>query len=128
MSDSIFLAAIIGPTYLVLGLSLLIYAERWEKIAKGWEKDHIVLFGPMMYCIVFGLAIITMHNLWEWSPYLIITITGWVAFLKGAIYLLIPGEAFKYLIRKVNSKNYYLRIGSLFTICGAWLSYLVYIA
>lgn len=128
MNDSIFLAAIIGPTYLVLGTSLLIYAECWEKIAKGWEKDHIILFGPMMYSIVFGLTIITMHNIWEWAPYVIITITGWVAFLKGAIYLLIPGEVFKSLIKGVNSKTYYLSIGSLFSIFGVWLSYLVYVA
>lgn len=127
MSDQIFLAAIIGPVYLVTGLSLLMYSKTWKTIVSTWIKDHTSLIGPMFFSLVFGLAIINMHNVWEWSPFVVITITGWGAFLKGVLYFLLPGDSFKSMMEAVNCDNLYKFEGALIAALGAWLSYLVYL-
>jgi len=92
MSDQMFLAAIIGPLLLVLGLSVLLYSDTWQKLVSEWEKNHFPIMTMMIFNLVFGLAVINMHNIWEWSPYVIITVVGWSAFLKGTFYFLLPGD------------------------------------
>lgn len=128
MSDQLFLAAVIGPMLLVLGLSVLFYSDVWQKIVSEWEKDHFSLLPMMAFNLIFGLVIINMHNVWEWSPYVIITVVGWGAFLKAVLYFLLPGDNFKAMIKMVNCKCYYQTSGGIMAVLGAWLSYLVYLA
>lgn len=128
MSDQMMLAAVIGPMLLVLGLSVLFYSDVWMKIANEWEKNHYGLLAIMVFNLVFGLVVINKHNVWEWSPYVAITITGWGAFLKSVIYFLVPGDNFKKILKALNCKCYYQTAGGVFSAFGAWLSYLVYLA
>lgn len=65
MSDQMLLGAIVGPMYLVLGLSLLLYSGVWQKIADDWGKDHLSMLTMMFFNLVFGLVVINMHNVWE---------------------------------------------------------------
>lgn len=128
MSDQMFLAAVIGPMLLVLGLSILFYADVWQKIANEFVKDHFSMLGMMVFNLVFGLVVINMHNVWEWSPYVIITLVGWGAFLKSVFYFLVPGDHLKTMMKAVNCKCYFQTTGAVFGALGAWLSYLVYLA
>lgn len=128
MSDQMLLAAVIGPMLLVFGLSFLFYADVWQKIADEWEKNHFSMMAMMSFSLIFGLFIINLHNVWEWSPYVLITITGWAAFLKAVTYFLIPGDQIKRLIKLLNCKCYYQTGGVISALLGAWLSYLVYLA
>ncbi len=128
MSNQVLLASIIGPTLLVLGLSFLLYPKVWEKLAGEWEKNHFPIMGMMIFNLIFGLTIINLHPVWEWSPYVVITLAGWGAFLKGAIYFLLPGDHFKAMVKAVNCKCYYQTTGVIVGALGAWLSYLVYLA
>ena len=128
MSDQMFLGAVIGPMMLVLGLSLLLYSGVWKKIVDEWGKNHISMLTLMAFNLIFGLVVINMHNVWEWSPYVIITLTGWGAFLKAVTYFLIPGDQLKKMINLMNCKCYFQVAGAITALLGAWLSYLVYLS
>lgn len=128
MSDQMLLGAIIGPIYLVFGLSILFYSAVWKKIMDEWGKNHLPMLTLMVFNLVFGLFIINMHNVWEWSPYVIITITGWGAFLKAVVFFLVPGDHLKKMITMVSCKCYFQTAGVIVSLLGAWLSYLVYLA
>lgn len=128
MSDQLFLAAIIGPMFLVLGLSVLLYTKVWQKVLNEWEKNHFSMIAIMIFNLIFGLTVVNMHNVWEWSPYVIITITGWGAFAKSVVYFLVPGDHLKKMVKALNYKAYLQTSGGLLAIMGAWLSYIVYAA
>jgi uncharacterized protein YjeT (DUF2065 family) len=128
MSDQIFLGAIIGPMFLVMGLSILMYPSTWVKLVKEWTSNHFHMFSLMLFSIVFGLVIINSYNIWEWSPWVIITLSGWIALIKGIVYFLLPGNSFKNMLTTFNRKELYLVDGVILTGLGGWLSYLVYMA
>lgn len=128
MSNQMLLAAIIGPLLLVLGLSLLIYSDVWKRLTGEWEKNHFPIMGMMVFNLIFGLTVINLHNVWELSPFLVVTIVGWGAFLKGAAYFLLPGDHFKKVVKALNCKCYFQTVGVVCAVLGAWLSYLVYLA
>lgn len=123
-----FLAALIGPMYLIIGLSFLIQTKSWLQMAKNWTGDQLPIKLIMVFNILFGLAIIAKHNVWEWSPYAIVTITGWGAFLKGAANLLLPNVTTNTLIKGASSTIVLRLAGLLACLIGGWLSYLIYLA
>jgi uncharacterized protein YjeT (DUF2065 family) len=128
MDNTLFLGAIVGPYLLVMGLSFLLYAKTWVKVAKEIEKNHFVVVIGMALALLLGLAMIQMHNIWEWSLWVVITLFGWIAFLKGIFYFLAPGEWIKGLIKMCSNPSMFYFWGLVMAVIGGWMSYLIYIA
>ena len=126
--DNVCLGAIVGPTMLILGLSLALYPKIWVKIMKELGQNHTALFYGMAVALVVGLALIQVHNIWEWSINVVITIIGWAAFLKGLFYFLAPGDWIKSSIKIFAKPGYILVAGLVYACLGAWMSYLIYLA
>ena len=126
MENALALAAVVGPVALILGLSLLLYADQWKKLMTQWKKGHFGLFGLMLMSLILGLIMINMYNVWEWNLWLIITIVGWAAFVKGVLYFLLPGDAIKAWMAIGENKGF-LYVGALvWLVAGAALTYHVY--
>ena len=128
MDNTFFLGAIVGPYLLVIGLSMLLYAKVWVKIMKDMEKNHTAIVIGMALALLVGLTFIQMHNIWEWTIWVVITLFGWIAFLKGVFYFLAPGDWIKGMIKTFATTNWMYICGLVTGILGAWMSYLVYIA
>ncbi len=128
MDNTLFLASILGPFYLVIGLSLLIYNGSWQKIVADWEKSHYNLVTAGVLSLILGLFIIQIHNLWAWNLWLVITLTGWIAFFKGVFLFLAPGSWVRMCLKWKQNKNYIYFAGAVMAVFGAWMSYLVYLA
>ncbi len=128
MDNTLFLGAIVGPYLLIMGLSFLLYANTWVKVAKEIEKNHLVVVIGMALALLLGLAIIQMHNIWEWSLWVVITLFGWIAFLKGVFYFLAPGEWIRGMIKMCAKPALFYIGGIVLAVFGAWMSYLIYLA
>ena len=128
MEKALILAAIIGPFYLVLGLSLLFYVKQWQKIFVEYAKNHFLMMINMFMALILGLIIINIYNVWEWNLYVIITITGWGALLKGVFYFLAPGSWIKGVLKCkcYHSEGWLYFWGLLMTVVGILLSYNAY--
>lgn len=90
MEKAQMLAAVIGPIYLIFGLSILLYVKQWKKVIAEFSKNHFQMLMGAWMALVLGLIIINMYNVWDWSINVVITLTGWGALLKGIFYLLAP--------------------------------------
>jgi len=92
MEKEIALACIVGPVYLVYGLSVLIYARQWKKAVAWLEKDHFAFLPIALPSLVFGLILVNAYNIWDWTPFVLITLTGWILVIKPTFYFLAPGS------------------------------------
>ena len=126
MDKAILLASIMGPAYLVFGLSFLMYGKEWVKLLKKWEEDHFSMAIGMMLSLIIGLAIINIYNTWTWNVWIIVTITGWLAFVKGLFYFLAPGKWTKKMMKKCNCTSWFYITGVILCILGVWLEYAVF--
>ncbi|MBN1258886.1 hypothetical protein JXA05_03980 [Candidatus Peregrinibacteria bacterium] len=128
MDNTLFLASVVGPYYLVIGLSFLMYATSWKKIVADWEKNHYALVTAGCLSLIFGLLIIQVHNIWAWNLWVVITLTGWIALFKGIFLFLTPGSWTKVMFKLVKKPAMIYIGGLLFAVLGGWMSYLVYLA
>jgi len=128
MENAVKIAEIAGPVYLLIGLSVLLYAKVWQKLMGKWQKDHLSLFPLMFLYPVLGLIVIRMYNVWEWNVWLLITLMGWILLVKGVAYFLLPGSVLKKMMELKNHLAF-LYLGGLVAVAiGVALSYYTYFA
>ena len=93
MGTSIFLAKLIGPVCLVIGLALLINGAAFRTLAKEFLDSPALMFLSGVITLPAGLAIVLTHNIWAGDWRILITILGWLAVIGGAVRLLAPQRA-----------------------------------
>lgn len=126
MENALFIAKVLGPVFLVFGLSILLYLGQWVKVMNDFVKNHFMLLPMSIMGMVVGLLVINTYNVWAWDKYVIVTVAGWAAFLKSVFYLLAPGEWTVCLMKSVQNKTFLAVWGVIAAGIGAWLSYSVY--
>jgi len=126
MATSIFLARLIGPVCLVIGVALLVNGEGFRAMLFEFIDSPALIFLSGIITMVAGLAIVVTHNLWVPDWRVLITVIGWLGTIGGAIRIVVPQQTIE-LGRTMLTNIYTLPIvmGFYFVI-GALLTYFGY--
>ena len=95
MSTSIFLARLIGPVLLVVGLTALTNPRGFREMAEEFIASRGLIFLSGFLIMPAGLAIVLTHNVWSMDWRVLITIFGWLNVIGGAVRLFRPPFLFK---------------------------------
>ena len=121
-----YLASIIGPVLAVMGLSALMYSKVWVKLLKYYTENHFRVFGLAFVELILGLLVVTKYNVWETNVYLIVTIVGWGMILESVMYMLLPGDTLKNMMKKFSTPGAMSFLGLVMLVAGGALCYHVY--
>ena len=132
MEISLFILVEQGIGYLlgIVGLSVLLRTKNWIQVLEqvcSWKQKTLMVFTlicSFMY-IPFGVGIILIHNEWAWSSSVIVTVLGWIIFLKSLTFLFFP-EKTEYMKLLVNKGEKFLdwffkAVGVLYVGLGVWI-------
>ena len=122
MADT--LSTIVMVVMLVLGVSYMLQPGQWVKVSRETiDSPHRFLtVAPLL--LVFGLAIIINHNVWDLSWPVVVTVFGWILTIKGALYLIAPNVVRAFANWPEQSMRIYVRSsGVVITILGLMLVY-----
>jgi len=90
MSTSVFLARLIGPVMLVIGLAVFANQRGFRDMAEEFMASRALLFLSALLIMPVGLAIVLTHNVWTADWRVLITIFGWLTAIGGAVRLFGP--------------------------------------
>ena len=90
MSTSLFLARLIGPVMLVIGLAVFANQRGFRDMAEEFIASRAMMFLSGIIVMPAGLAIVLTHNLWSADWRVLITIFGWLNVVGGAVRLIGP--------------------------------------
>ena len=90
MQTSLFLAKLIGPVMLVIGLAVFANQRGFRDMAEEFIASRAMMFLSGLIVMPAGLAIVLTHNLWTADWRVLITIFGWLNVVGGAIRLAGP--------------------------------------
>jgi uncharacterized membrane protein YczE len=90
MSTSLFLARLIGPVMLVIGLAVFANQRGFRDMAEEFMASRAMMFLSGLIIMPAGLAIVLTHNLWTADWRVLITIFGWLNVVGGAVRLFEP--------------------------------------
>lgn len=90
MTLSIFLAKAFCLYFLITGIALILNKQRYVDIYKDMTNKPALLVLAGVVATIIGIMLILSHNVWNFGWPVLITIAGWMSFLKGASLLLFP--------------------------------------
>jgi len=90
MSASIFLAQLLGPMFVVLGIALLSKPQMFQTVLQGFIGSATLLYLAGFFGLLGGMALVLTHNVWVADWRLIITLIGWVTLVRALISIFQP--------------------------------------
>ena len=93
MEISIFFARLWGSFFIVFGLLFIITRQLGKTIEMTDDKAFVISTGYTTF--LMGLVTVILHNVWELSWKVAITILGWSTLLKGISKIGFPEQIHK---------------------------------
>jgi len=90
MSNSLFLARLIGPVMLVVGLAVFTNPRGFRDMAEEFLASRALMFLSGLIIMPVGIAIVLTHNIWSADWRVAITVFGWLCAIGGALRLFGP--------------------------------------
>ena len=115
METSVFIARIFGLCYLILGVGLLFNRKVFQRVMEDFYKNAALVFFSGMSALVVGVVIILTHNVWVANWTVIITIIGWLAFIKGIWIIVFPNTVSRFMQAYQKNKSL-LTVHSIFAL------------
>jgi hypothetical protein len=106
MQESIFLARLLGPLFLIVGASILVNPGVFRTMTNEVVRSVtlVYLFGFLDFTA--GLAIVLTHNVWIASWRVLITLIGWLMLIRGTVRILIPETIMGYAVKLIRNKKF----------------------
>ena len=124
MQTSIFIAQLLGLTYLVLGVGLLINRDFFNRMVSDFSRNEAFVFLGGLMALVIGIVLILIHNIWVGRWIVLITIIGWLAFLKGVWMIVFPDTVPRFMLFYEKNRNLATVHAVVALILGVILTYL----
>ena len=90
MDRSLFLARLMGPTFVVIALGMLINLDMYESMIAEALHPGVVFYLSGLLSLLAGLTIVNLHNRWQVDWRVIITVLGWLMTSGGIMRIVLP--------------------------------------
>ncbi|MBN8919509.1 MAG: hypothetical protein J0H62_02150 [Rhizobiales bacterium] len=127
MQTSNFLARLIGPIWLILGISLAVHRKAYTEMSAEFVASRPLVFLAGAMALALGLSIILNHNVWSADWRIIITLFGWLALLAGVLRVLVPDMVRRVGAGMFRSEQPILITGIVWALLGAILCFYGYV-
>ena len=128
METSLFLAQLIGPVLIVIGVGLLLKKTEFREMATDFLSSRALIFVSGLLTLVTGLAIVLTHNVWEFNWPVIITILGWLSIFGGVFRILFPDSVQSMGTSMLDKPAMMTVSGAIQIVLGLWLCFVGYMA
>jgi hypothetical protein len=127
MERSRFIAKLIGPICIAGGLGMLFNTAVFQSMFERGLHDHLLIYVAGLIALTSGLAIVNLHNRWQWDWTLIITVFGWLALLGGLVRMIVPQLVEQYGLRVIAHHTFFVMDGWIAVLLGVLLCYFGYL-
>lgn len=122
METTVFLAQLLCWVFGVLWISLFLTPAWYESITKDILKSPSMIHMGSFLSLAMWVAIVLVHNIWEWSVALIITLFAWANIVKAIIPLWFPAWTVS-MTKKLPMTPWLVRVGGVVFVALAVLLY-----
>ena len=124
MDISIFLAKAFGIYLLVISIAMFINAARFRTTIQEILENPPLFLVSSFIALILGILLILSHNIWQADWRVLITIIGWIIFLKGTVNILFPQYSYQFYKKFMQSNVCYYIATSCTFIFGLFIIYI----
>jgi hypothetical protein len=126
MQRSLYLAKLIGPVLVVVGLGALVNAAIYRAMAGEMLNSIAFIYIAGLFSLIAGLALVLAHNVWVAGWPVIITVLGWLGIVGGTFRIIAPQQVAAIGFNIINHPLLPIISGGVVLAVGAVLSYFGY--
>jgi len=127
MSASIFIAELLGPVFVVVGIALMLREQTFRAILQDFIRSSALVYLAGFLGLISGLALVLTHNVWVFDWRVLITLIGWVAIIRAVVTVFAPQWIVALGSKLLDHRRIFLGAGVVDLIMGIVLSYFGYV-
>ena len=90
MQPSIFVAKLLGPIFVLVGIAILSKPQAFRALSKEFIDSPALMYLAGFLGLLGGLALVLTHNVWLLDWRLIITLIGWASVVRAVVTIFQP--------------------------------------
>ena len=123
MQPAVFIARLIGPAFVAVGVGILLNGPFYTAlIAEAVHSPTLIYFSGLM-ALVPGLAMLNVHRAWTADWRVIVTIVGWLMVIGGVIRLVLPATTATLATDIYSKPAALLIVAAIVIVVGGYLSF-----
>ena len=126
MATSKMLAGLIGPTFVVVAVSMFLNLSFLPALIEQGAADRALIYTTGLITFVVGLAIVRAHNRWSGGWPVVVTVLGWLFLLGGLARMFFPTQLGSAAIGLAHDTWYLVAEGVILLLLGGFLSFKAY--
>jgi len=119
---SFFLAQILGIYVILMGVSVLLRREELDKSFRKMFSSGGFTYYLGALVLLLGLFLVQIHNIWDGSWRVAVTVFAWMALLKGAAIILIPSDKLGKMMEGLMNANLFRILAFIIIAYGAYMA------
>jgi hypothetical protein len=128
MQTSLFIAKLLGPMLLVVGVALLTRPEAFRALLREFIASGVLLYMAGFFGLLGGLALLLTHNVWALDWRLLITLIGWASLVRALVTIFWPQWIVSIGAMLIERKGAFPVAAAFDLVIGAILTYFGYFA
>jgi hypothetical protein len=126
MATSVFLARLLGPLLLAVGVGILINPKPFHAMVGEILRSLTLVYLFGLFDFAGGLAIVLVHNVWAANWRVLITLIGWLMLIRGAVRILAPEAIMGFAAKAIRNKQLIPVSGVVTSVLGLVFCYFGY--
>ena len=118
------IASIFGPILVITGIWTLLYQDNIKKIIESLGKNPALLYVGGFLNLIMGLTIINSFNVWIVNREILVTLLGWLLFLRGLVIYFLPNAVLKIVKMQENTYVFSSLISIIWGLALCWLAFM----
>lgn len=118
---TLILARILGGYMLVMGVGMLVHRRMAPDLLERLGSDLPLTYVMAVLALLFGLVIVSVHNVWSEPVAIVISLVGWLAVAEGAAIVLLRQRYMAFVLPLVRPAWAQPLWGGGTVILGLWL-------
>jgi uncharacterized membrane protein len=127
MSASIFIAQLLGPVFVIVGIALMLREQTFRAILQDFIRSPALVYLAGFLGLIGGLALVLTHNVWASDWHVIITLIGWVAIVRAVVTIFAPQRIVALGSKLLEHRRIFFGAAVVDLIIGIVLSYFGYV-
>lgn len=123
MLSAVQLASIFGPILVIMGIWTLLYQDNVKKVAESFRKNPAVFYLGGVVNLIVGLTIITSFNEWKMQVQILVTLLGWLMFLRGLVIFFLPNAIAKVSKMQENAYVFFGLVSVVWGLALGWFAF-----
>lgn len=122
MELTVFLSKVFGLYMLLAGIAVMFNRRHIMAGVVALAKERFAQLIAGTIALFMGLILVNLHNDWSTLPASLVSLIGWLAVLKGLVYLFLPEAKITKLMHALTERSWYTVDGVVAIVVGLYLA------